>query len=168
MKTLIIIRHAKSSWSDEGLSDHDRRLNERGRKDAVAMGAYLQNQQVRIDHVYCSTARRAVKTLKRISRHYAFNEFQIQFTDDLYLAELPQLLELIRSVRADLDHVAIIGHNPGLTELVNYLTGDNLGNLPTTGVYIVDLSIDAWEEVFQGVGQRRAFFNPKMFATPLA
>jgi phosphohistidine phosphatase len=168
VKTLTIIRHAKSSWSDQSINDHDRRLNERGRQDAYVMGEQLANNHVNLGTVFCSTARRAVKTLKRLSRKYPIDEAQIQFYEELYLADLDELINFINHLPDQYASATLIAHNPGLTELVNYLTAEGMTNLPTMGVYIAELQIEQWAQLEQGCGRRIAYFYPKLFAQPEA
>ena len=163
MKNLVIIRHAKSSWADQFVGDHDRKLNDRGRRDAYQMGAFLSRRKVQLGEVYCSTARRAVKTLKRLSLKYNIDQSNVHFIEALYLANLDDLLKIIRLLPDETHFATVIGHNPGLTHLINYLAKPPIDNLPTMGVFIVQLTIDKWADISMHCASEAEFFYPKMF-----
>jgi phosphohistidine phosphatase len=115
MKQLYLLRHAKSSWKDTSLPDHDRPLAGRGRRAAKAIARHLREQRIEPELVLCSTARRARETLERLEP--ALGTPSVQVEGDLYAASAPQLLERLRNVPDKVESVMLIGHNPGLQEL---------------------------------------------------
>ena len=118
---LFILRHSKSDWSDSGLSDHDRPLNTRGRNDAKQLAKWLKKRSLRPDYVICSTALRARQTLQPIIERLALDTSHIQYQEGLYLASRPALLRIIQADKPVDGSLMIVGHNPGLDELVAYL-----------------------------------------------
>lgn len=160
-KSLIVIRHAKSSWaSAEG--DHQRPLKERGFADANLIGGFLLQNDLSIDAVYCSDAKRALQTLQTINSSLKLAQSKVNYVPDLYLAELNELLTILNTVCPSIENLVLIGHNPGLTNLCNYLTNDRLENLPTCSVYAVELLVDDWNAVCEGVGIQKLYCTPRM------
>lgn len=121
MKQIDILRHAKSDWGDAGLADIDRPLNERGRKAATRMGQWMQHCQIRPDTVLSSPALRARQTIERVCTEIKFDTSKILWDKRLYLASPKTLLEIITAISPESNHVLIVGHNPGLEELLLYL-----------------------------------------------
>ena len=151
-KHLSIIRHAKSSWA-ESVADHERSLNTRGNGDSKLMGKFLSAQGITFDQIYCSTARRAQQTLENLNAHLNVENKKIINDESLYLASVSTLVQFIENIPDSFNHVAIIGHNPGLTELCNYLCGDDLENLPTCAVYTIQFPSDDWRAITEGAGE---------------
>lgn len=120
MKTVYILRHAKSDQSDGSISDHDRPLNARGREAAPRMGAYLKAKGYKPDLVLCSTARRTVETCDLVRP--SFGDITVAFEAGLYLAESQAIFERLRRLDDNLSSVMVIGHNPGLEELADDLS----------------------------------------------
>lgn len=147
MKTLVIVRHAKSSWDDPGLSDHERPLNKRGLRDAPVMGARLAEWGPPVDRVISSSAARALATAELITQEMGLPWDEILISDDLYHAGEEEMLELIQEQEDAIDGLMLFGHNPGMTALVNDLSDLNLTNLPTCGVVILQFDVTSWEEV---------------------
>ena len=166
-KTLSIIRHAKSITDLSG-PDRDRALNERGQSDAKLIGKFLSAQGAEFDHVYCSTAIRARQTLAKINELLKLPDNQIQFEDSLYLASLPVLLSFIENLPNAQQKVALVGHNPGLTELCNSLSAGDLSNLPTCGVFTVQFSADDWRAAGAGSGAKQKIVTPRMLKEVLS
>ena len=166
-KQLSIIRHAKSAHDNTG-PDRDRALNERGRSDAKLIGKFLSAQETEFDVVYCSTAIRARQTFAKINELLKIAENKIQFENDLYLAPLPELLSFIENLPNTYERVALVGHNPGLTELCNALCGGDLSNLPTCGVFTVQFSTDDWHAAGIGSGQAQKLVTPRMLKEVLS
>jgi phosphohistidine phosphatase len=148
MKTLILIRHAKSSWNDLGAHDFDRTLNHRGLDDAPMMGgrlvARLNDSGISLDAFVCSTARRAAQTAEMLAAQLQFPIESVDWRRALYLASPGTILDVIRSVPDEADTAALLAHNPGITELAEQLTGVYFGNVPTCGVMTLRLPIDLW------------------------
>jgi phosphohistidine phosphatase len=165
MKTLYLVRHAKSSWDDTELSDFDRPLNGRGKKDAPRMGKRLREKKVTPDIMLSSPAERALTTCKEIANVLDFPKGKIKTDKRLYHADEDQILQVIKelkdSPRDDEEVVMIFGHNPGLTEFANSLLNESLMNIPTCGVVHATLNIEHWRDIHFGCGQMLHFDFPK-------
>jgi phosphohistidine phosphatase len=147
MKTLVIVRHGKSSWDDPSLSDHQRSLSKRGLKDAPLMGSLLAEWGPPVDRVYSSSAVRALTTAEMVLREMGLPWDEIQIEDDLYHATEYEMLDLIQEQDDYLDGLMLFGHNPGMTYLVNDLSNLGLDNLPTCGVAILQFEVASWSEI---------------------
>jgi phosphohistidine phosphatase len=161
MKRLTLVRHAKSSWKETGLTDHDRPLNKRGKHDAPMMGERLRDQGVSPDLLLSSTAKRARKTAEVIAAAIGYPPEAIAYDERLYLGSVDELLEAIRDLDDDKEHVMLFGHNPGFTALANRVGDATLENLPTCGVYSVELAIDRWKDVGEPTGRLWLYDFPK-------
>ena len=161
MKTLTIIRHAKSSWADSGLDDFDRTLNRRGKQDAPMMGQRLAERDVYPDLILSSPAKRADKTIKKIAKKIGYPREDIIFEEKMYLADVPELLKIIRSIENSVQHLMLCGHNPGVTEFSNYVSGERIDNMPTCGVAVIGFDINSWNDVDRNTGVLERFDYPK-------
>jgi phosphohistidine phosphatase len=160
MKTLLVLRHAKSSWDDPARDDHERPLNKRGRRDAPRMGELVREYGLMPDVVISSDAVRARLTAEAMAEaaHYAG---EILLDQNLYLASPDDILLLLRGVRQNAETVMIVGHNPGLEELVEQLTGERQ-DLPTAALAQVVLPIDRWRDLTPSTrGQLVGHWRPK-------
>ena len=149
MKYLIVIRHAKSSWSDPGIDDFNRPLDQRGYRDAPEMGRRLAGSPIEINRIITSPANRAQTTAGIIGQALKIPKSQIAPRNDLYLASSEVILELIRDFDDTWNHVLVVGHNPGMTSLVNQLTGTDIENIPTCGVARIEIDTDEDEEIIE-------------------
>lgn len=145
MKTLTIVRHAKSSWNNPTLSDRDRPLNKRGERDAPIMGQRVADAGIRPSLILSSPANRAWTTAKVIAEQIAYPMEFLQRENELYLASLDDLLDVVVSQDDGFNSLMIVGHNPGLTDLVNFLLPGLTNNLPTSGVVSVNINQDDWK-----------------------
>jgi phosphohistidine phosphatase len=161
MKTVVIVRHGKSSWDDTSLSDHQRPLAKRGLRDGPVMGARLADWGPPIDRVISSSAVRALATAELVTQAMNLPWDEIQVEDDLYHATEYEMLELIQEQDDYLDGVMLFGHNPGMTYLVNDLSDLDLDNLPTCGVVILQFEVDSWSEIGQVLASKAEFDYPK-------
>lgn len=161
MKTLYLVRHAKSSWEDSSLDDFDRPLNNRGKKDAPRMGQYLNKQGVFPDLMLASPANRAFTTSRKIARELDYPKDGIQTDERIYHADETDLLEILREVDDSWNSVMLFGHNPAFTWFANGLNRTDIDNIPTCGVVACQLDIDHWTEVRMGCGQQLFFISPK-------
>jgi phosphohistidine phosphatase len=145
MKTLLVLRHAKSSWDDPARDDHERPLNKRGQRDAPRMGALVREHGLMPDVVISSDAVRARLTAEAMAEaaHYTG---EILLDQRLYLASPDDILLVLRGVRQNAATVMIVGHNPGLEELVEQLTGTQQ-DLPTAALAQIVLPIDRWRDL---------------------
>jgi len=147
MKRLLIMRHAKSSWKDESLTDHERPLKKRGKQDAEKMGKVLKNKKIVPDIILCSSATRAKETAKLISDAMKYKG-KIRYADALYMAEPTDILSVINDLSADAKTVMVIGHNPGSEALVQILTG-KVESLPTGSIAYVTAKIKDWKDIIR-------------------
>jgi phosphohistidine phosphatase len=147
MKTLILIRHAKSDWSDFSARDFDRKLNARGKRDAPVMGQRLAERDIQPDAFIVSTACRAKATARLMAPALGFSFEDIDWRDELYMASPSTMKSVIRQTADQVQTLALLAHNPGITELVNQLTSANISNIPTCGVAILELPVDHWAEL---------------------
>lgn len=161
MKTLYVIRHAKSSWDDPDLSDFDRPLNKRGKKDAPTMGKRLKHRNVVPDLLLSSPAERALTTCHAIAEEIGYAKSKIKTDKKLYHAEDAEILRIVQALDDKYSCVWIFGHNPGLTDFVNLLANAGIDNIPTTGVVACAINIPAWDEAGKGKGSVLFFDYPK-------
>jgi len=154
VKRLILLRHAKSSWSEGGLPDFERPLSGRGERDAPRMGARLREHGIRPDLVLSSPALRAHRTAKLVSGALDYADEEIRLDTRLYLATPSEILAVVVEQTDAVDALLVVGHNPGLTELTNLLAPElDLANLPTAGAVVVDCATERWSEIH--TAQRR-------------
>lgn len=160
MKTLCIMRHAKSDWGAGISSDFERGLNPRGQRDAPRMGAALM-QWLPGQSIHASPARRAQQTLEGLIEGWPSLAEQSHHTvPDLYTFEVEDLVRWLQAQQSPSDHLWLLGHNPGLTDLVNWMCGEVLlDNLPTAGFVQLALAVDHWPDVHRGCAevQQRLF-----------
>ena len=158
MKTLYLIRHAKSDWNDPSLTDFERPLNKRGLRDAPFMSDKLKELDFNPDFIFCSPAQRTKTTAQLIAKSTS-----ILYFDSIYEASLKDLTELINFFPNNHKEICLIGHNPSITALSNYLTDDFIDNMPTCSIVKIELEIDNWDETTQGIGVKKFFTYPKAF-----
>jgi phosphohistidine phosphatase len=162
MKTLLLVRHAKSSWDLATLNDFDRSLNERGKKDAPVMAQRLLDRKMDINTFVSSPAKRAKKTAELFCSIYKKHKEQIVFIPALYHASLNTFFEVITQLNDDYNCVAIFSHNPVITEFVNQLVENvTIDNMPTCGVFAVKTSITKWKEFSTSKKEFLFFDYPK-------
>ena len=158
MKTLLLIRHAKSSWDAPGLSDADRPLNDRGKKDAPEMAKRLKKRGLSIDQFISSTAKRARKTAKYFAEEFDVKKENIKEVEDLYMANANGFVKTIEDTKNKHDVIALFSHNPGITEFANSLTTTRIDDMPTCSVFAVQSSVDDWKE-FMNAEKKFLFFD---------
>jgi phosphohistidine phosphatase len=159
LKRLTLIRHAKSSWKDAEIGDFDRPLNARGERDAPHMGRRIAACAKPPQLLVSSPARRAARTAELIAARLGGP--RLEYERALYLATPEQMLDVIRGLDDSVRHAALVGHNPGTTELAEQLSGAEVGNVPTCGVVRLRLDIDAWSEAEPGCAEIEDFDYPK-------
>jgi len=160
MKTLLILRHAKSSWDDRGLKDHDRPLNPRGARDAPRMGQHIVDEDLVPDRILTSSAVRAVSTAELAAGEFE-PDIDIEVTRELYLASPHTYVEVIEELGLEADCLMVVGHNPGISALVTVLTGE-CEEMTTATLAAVELDIGEWEEVGSAEqGSLIGFWRPK-------
>jgi len=147
MKTLYLMRHAKSSWKDPGLEDHQRPLNKRGRRDVPVMGRRLKERAIHLDRIVSSDARRAVNTAVPIGELLGLDAAAIRLEPLLYDASRDEILNIVMRLADGWNQVMIVGHNPGLHDVANLFYPPPLPKFPTSGIVTVVLDIDTWHGI---------------------
>lgn len=146
MKTLILVRHAKSDWEHEGLSDIERPLNERGKKDAPEMAERLRKKGIKIDSFISSPAKRAFRTARFFAKEFDVDKDDIQTVQALYGALSSQFEQVVATQKDKDDVIAVFSHNPGITDYANSLCNVHTDNIPTCGMFAVQADVDKWSE----------------------
>lgn len=152
MKTLLLMRHAKSSWSEPGTPDQDRPLNKRGKQAAPQMGKLLHQEGLVPDLVLCSTARRSRETAEAVAKACGYAG-KIEAQRDLYYSDAACYLDILRHLPDQAYRVLLIGHNPETEELVEILTG-NAERMTTAAIAHMDLPISHWQELTEALDVR--------------
>lgn len=160
MKTIYLIRHAKSSWNHANLDDFDRPLNDRGKKDAPKMAEILEASGVKFDAIISSPAKRAVSTAREFKERVLKDDGEYTLNQSLYLPTTHQILDVVTLVSDEVETLALFGHNPGFSDFLDYMTGAGL-DMPTCAIAQIELDVDSWKEVSGGMGTLRSFDYPK-------
>jgi phosphohistidine phosphatase len=158
MKSVIIIRHAKSSWDQPGVEDFDRPLNDRGKEDAPKMAARLIDRKVKIDAFIASSAKRARKTASLFIKEYGGGKEDIILAPELYLAGPEAFYDVIAKAPASANTIALFAHNPGITEFANELTDVRIDDMPTCAIFAIKVDIKNWAE-FKNAQKEYWFFD---------
>lgn len=148
MKTLLLLRHAKSSWDNDGLTDYERPLNDRGRRDAPRMGKLIRREGLTPDLVVASSAKRAATTAELVALEFSLAS-EILYTDKLYLAEPETYIALARQLNDEVNSLMMVGHNPGIQELVDWLTGQD-ERMSTAALAYIRAPIEQWSKLAGG------------------
>lgn len=160
MKTLLLMRHAKSSWKDMSLADHDRPLNNRGRDAAPLMGELLSSMDLVPEVILCSTARRARQTVEYLLHTLPF-EGEVVYTRDLYHSSPREYLKKLRQLDDTFSIAMIVGHNPGMEFALEEFSGE-WERMPTAAVARIDFQFDHWAEVDDDVsGELSGVWRPR-------
>ena len=160
MKSLYLIRHAKSN-QDLGVEDFERPLNDRGKKDAPAMGSRVQSRGIKMEAFVSSPAKRARQTAELFAKKAGFDEGAIQYVPDLYLADPMALRKVIEGIDDRYSSAAIFAHNPGITQMANQLTNIQISDMPTCAVFAVSIQTDHWADFMQAEKAYLFFDYPK-------
>ncbi|HEV8285465.1 MAG TPA: histidine phosphatase family protein [Chitinophagaceae bacterium] len=144
MKHILLVRHAKSSWDDPSLSDFDRPLNERGKKDAPSMAKKLKNRKIKVDAFVTSPAKRAKQTSKHFANEFDFKKKNIVPEPKLYEAGEENFYEVIENLKNKWDSVVIVSHNPGITSFANSLTEIKIDDMPTSSIFAIKIDTEKW------------------------
>lgn len=163
MKHIYLIRHAKSDWNNPKLSDFNRPLNKRGKRNAPFMGQKLNELTPNLDLIIASPAKRALQTVKAICKEINYNESEIRFDESVYHSSYQNLNKIINDLDNNINTIALVGHNPGLTNFSNYLTNNYIDNIVTCGIVKIEFDIDNWNEIIEGLGTKVFYIYPKMY-----
>jgi len=151
MKTLLLLRHAKSSWQDDSVSDFDRPLTLRGSKAAPRVGKLVRKRKLKPDLVLSSPAERARQTVQ-LMLEAADLTIEVRFDERIYEATGARLFEVVGQIEEEAGVVMLVGHNPGFEELLEALTGET-HNLPTAALACIELGIEKWNKIRAGAGR---------------
>ncbi|MBS1620354.1 MAG: histidine phosphatase family protein [Bacteroidetes bacterium] len=158
MKSLLLIRHAKSSWDDKTMNDFDRPLNDRGKRDALKMAKRLLDKDFQINAFISSPAKRAAKTAKIFAGEFGIEKEDIVYKTELYLAPAEIFFDIVRKTSDELNCICLFSHNPGITEFANELTEVRIDSIPTCGIYAVHAQIIHWSD-FKVAKKKFGFFD---------
>jgi phosphohistidine phosphatase len=161
MKTLYLVRHAKSSWKYPRLNDFERPLNKRGRKNAPFMGSILKKLKVAPDLVISSPANRAATTARIIADSIDYPLEKIHYNETIYASSEYELIQVIQQLDDTVNQAMLVSHNPALTDLANTIADTAISNIPTCGVFCVNLSISSWAKIGEQRGKLKFFEFPK-------
>ena len=161
MRLLTLVRHAKSSWTDPGLSDEERPLNKRGLRDGPRMARRFAERAPRPVILVSSSALRASTTAGFFASALGINEETIQYLDELYTFDSSDLLAAIQALPDQYSHVCLFGHNPAITTLSNQLSGESINNIPTAGITHIAIDRDQWQKTGSNSGKLVFFDYPK-------
>lgn len=159
MKTLLLLRHAKSDWDDSSLRDFDRPLATRGERDAPRIGKALRKRGILPDLIISSPAARAKATIEAVTRAAKMN-LEVRFDEVVYGASSPELISLIRGLPDKNSCLLLVGHNPGFEDLVGRLSGSH-ERMPTAAIACIEFQIDRWEDVNDREGKLLWVLTPK-------
>lgn len=169
MKTLGLFRHAKSGWADPRARDFDRPLNERGERGALLMGRHIRDTGLRFDRVVASPAVRVTETIELASKAFG-RSFPVEWDRRIYLASSATLIDLLRDLEGDPSAVLMVGHNPGLEDVIFDLVPDDGSSplrdevevkFPTASFAVLELGIERWEELAEGKARLSALTRPR-------
>ena len=161
MRSVLFIRHAKSSWDNASVRDFDRPLNERGKKDAPEMARHLLEKKIPLDSFISSPAKRTTKTAGFFAEAYEIPSGSIRLEATLYLPTPDAFYDVIEETPNQFHHIAICSHNPGITDLVNQLTDEiRVDNMPTCGIFAIKTNISRWQDFRQSEKQFWFFDYP--------
>ncbi len=163
MKTLVFVRHAKSSWDNPGLSDFERPLNKRGKNDAPFMAKLIASKGIKPDIIYSSPAKRAYTTCKHFAKELNYPKDDIIRKPLIYEYGPNDILRMVEKSDDRNNVIFVFGHNPDTTHMVNFLSGEHIGNVPTCGVACIDFDTDRWDNIREEKGKLRFFEFPKKY-----
>jgi len=160
MKTLLLMRHGKSSWKDESLEDHERPLKKRGRKDSKRIAKAILANELVPDLILSSSAVRARETVDVVVKTLDY-QGRIVFSDELFMGEPQDFIEILKTLSNDYETVLIVGHNPGLEAYLQIIDGD-VESLPTAGLGYLVLVLEDWNEIsLDTMGDLIGIWKPK-------
>lgn len=161
MKTLCLVRHAKSSWKYPNLDDFERPLNKRGHKNAPFMGRILKKLKVAPDLIISSAANRAAMTARIIAAALDYPLENIRFSEAIYEFSEKALINVVKQIDDAVNQAMVVGHNPAINGLANFIGDQPISNIPTCGVFCVELDISAWANINAHCGKLKFFEYPK-------
>lgn len=165
MKTIYLVRHAKSSWKYPNLDDFERPLNKRGRKNAPFMGKVLKKLKVAPDLVISSPANRAATTARIIAAAINYPLEDIRYSQTIYEFRENALINVVKQIDDSVNKAMVVGHNPAINAFSNFIGDQPIGHIPTCGVYCFELDISSWTKISDHCGKIEFFEFPKKHAS---
>ncbi len=162
MKTLFLLRHAKSSWQDASLPDFERPLNERGQRAAPLIGNFMRRQKLHPQLILCSPAERARQTIALVQEAAALKA-ELRYDERIYEATVARLRAVVSQIDEKASRALLVGHNPGMEELLQFLTGE-VRHFPTAALAHITLNIERWADVQEQSGELVRLVRPKELA----
>ncbi|MDN5129533.1 SixA phosphatase family protein [Aliarcobacter butzleri] len=162
MKKLVLIRHAKSDWSNPFLDDFLRPLNKKGKKNAPLMAKLLKEKNIRPDFIISSPSIRTKQTLEYFIKELNYND-EVKLEESIYEAPYENLLKVIKDIPNIHKIVFLIGHNPGLCDLTNFLVDKNFENIPTCSIVEIDFYVKNWKDISKENSSLISFEYPKKY-----
>ncbi|UZJ37544.1 SixA phosphatase family protein [Prosthecochloris sp. SCSIO W1103] len=163
MKTLYLVRHAKSSWDNANLADFDRPLNKRGQKAAPFMAKLMSENNVQVDRIISSPANRALTTAETFCEVLGYPLEKIEQRIEIYEGGINQMLQIVREIPDSCSSAMLFGHNPTMTSFANFISGEHLENIVTCGVVRIDLKTDFWQQTLMDSGKLVWYEYPKKY-----
>ena len=160
-KTLYLVRHAKTQQESIDNRDFSRELSDRGIRDASLIGAYCKDHEHEVDMIISSPAARAIATAELMATQMDYQLDNIHTNEELYMASVRTFLKLINQLKDEWENVMITSHNPGVTYLGEYISGAEVGNMPTGSVMKIAFKTDYWAEISQNTGELISYFSPR-------
>jgi phosphohistidine phosphatase len=160
MKTLYLVRHAKSSWDDPSLNDQQRPLNKRGHKAALLMGERLKQRSVTVEQIVSSPALRALTTARYLADAIAYEQKDIIIERELYFSGVDEMLALLHDCDPDIESLMLVGHNPDMTSFSNFLCGYHSSNMPTCAISTIQFD-KQWKKIGREDGTLLNYDYPK-------
>ena len=164
MKQLLLLRHAKSSWSDSSLSDFERPLNDRGFGDAPRIGKFICEIDYLPELIYCSTAKRARQTLTRVMDEWS-ESAEVNHHDDFYSKSYTHYVETVKGAPDSVNRIMMVGHNPKIEQTVDTLISnksEGLLRVPTAGLICIQFKVTDWNQILPGLGHLKWMMIPKV------
>ncbi|MFY4788817.1 SixA phosphatase family protein [Aliarcobacter butzleri] len=162
MKKLILIRHAKSDWSNPLSEDFLRPLNKRGEKNAPFMAKILEKKDIKPDLIISSPSIRTKQTLEYFIKQLNYKD-EVRFEESIYEAPFENLLKVIKNISNNYKIILLVGHNPGLWDLVNFLLDKHFENIPTCGIVEIDFNAKSWQDISKKNSNLVSFEYPKKY-----
>ena len=164
-KTLYLVRHAKTEQGSYDQTDFSRELKPRGMRDATLVGQKLMQEGRMMDLIITSTAARARATADIMATQMNYDIDKIHLNEELYMASVRTFLQAVNQLKSEWSHVMMVGHNPIITYLGEYLSNEVVGDLPTGAVLVVEFDVDNWRLISQSSGRLTYYLTPKMLKT---
>lgn len=161
MKKLFLLRHAQTEDKQSDQKDFDRMLTPTGLQNATRMGMYFKTIDIQFDIIISSPAERALNTASLIAEQIKYETSKIHLNEEIYESSSRLLLQVVVQLKDEWNQVLLVGHNPPITYVAEYLTGQAIGDISTCGLVEIDFNIDSWSEISEGTGELKNYVTPE-------